>query len=67
MHFVQQETNTHTVQQNITDILKNILDRDVSEKYTWEALVSYRDKELRMREHMLLVNTCQSTRFEASE
>ena len=47
-------------------ILKKILDREFNEKETWEEIVSYLDKELRLKEHMLMVHTCHSAMSEGT-
>ena len=48
-----------------TSILKKIL--EFNEKETWEEIVLYLDKELRLIEHMLMVNTCHSAMSEGTE
>ena len=50
-----------------SDILKKVLDRDFSEKETWNEIVTYLDKELRLKEHMLLVTPCQNTQSEGAQ
>ena len=39
-----------------SDILKKVIDRNFSEKETWNEVILYLDKELRLTEQLLMVN-----------
>ena len=50
-----------------TSIMKKLLDHDVSEKKAWDEIVKHLEKDLKIREQILLVNQSQPERTEGTE
>lgn len=50
-----------------SDIVKRLLDRDASEKESWDEIISYIDREIKLKEKIILINKCQTTRTEGNE
>ncbi len=47
-------------QRRQSDIMKKLLKRDVSVKESWEEIVLYLDREVRLKEQMILVNNANN-------
>ena len=50
-----------------SEIVKKLLDKDASEKESWDEIISYIDREIKLKERILLINKCQTTRTEGNE